>query len=46
MVTSPLCSRHGVEQAMRDKNRLEERKRGEIGSIEGEEEERELEIRN
>ncbi|KAJ6979886.1 hypothetical protein NC653_027889 [Populus alba x Populus x berolinensis] len=47
MVTSPMCCRHGVEQAMRDKNRFEERKRGEKGRIEGEEEEeKELEIRN
>lgn len=43
MVTSPMCSRHGVEQVMRDKNRFEERKKGEKGRIEWEEEEKELE---
>jgi hypothetical protein len=43
MVTSPMCSRLGVEQVMRDKNRFEERKRGEKGRIEGEEEVKELE---
>jgi len=43
MVTSPMCSRLGVEQVMRDKNRFEERKRGEKGRIEGEGEVKELE---
>jgi len=45
MVTSPMCSRLGVEQVMRDKNRFEERKRGEKGRIEGEGEVKELERR-